>query len=37
METPEAKETYKLRSKIAELPFAHMKQNMHLTEFKTTE
>ena len=36
METPKAKEIYKLRSKTAELPFAHMKQNMHLTEFKTT-
>ena len=36
METPEAKETYKLRSKTAELPFAHLKQNMKLTEFTTT-
>ena len=36
METSEAKEIYKLRSKTAELPFANLKQNMHLTEFKTT-
>ena len=36
METPEAQEIYKLRSKTAELPFANMKQNMHLTEFTTT-
>ena len=36
METPEAKERYKIRSKTAERPFAHLKQNMHLTEFRTT-
>ena len=36
METPEAQEIYKLRSKTVELPFANMKQNMHLTEFTTT-
>ena len=36
METPEAQEIYKLRSKTAELPFANIKQNMHLTEFTTT-
>ena len=36
METKEAQKIYKLRSKTAELPFANMKQNMHLTEFKTT-
>lgn len=36
METPEAKERYKIRSKTAERPFAHLKQNMHLTEFITT-
>lgn len=36
METHEAQEIYKLRSKTAELPFANMKQNMHLTEFTTT-
>ncbi|WP_405306822.1 transposase [Methanobrevibacter sp.] len=26
---------YKLHSKTAELPFVHIKQNMHLTELKT--
>lgn len=36
METPEAKERYKIRSKTVERPFAHLKQNMHLTEFRTT-
>lgn len=36
METPEAKERYKIRSKTAERPFVHLKQNMHLTEFRTT-
>ena len=36
METSEAQEIYKLRSKTAELPFTNMKQNMHLTEFTTT-
>lgn len=36
METPEAKERYKICSKTAERPFAHLKQNMHLTEFRTT-
>lgn len=36
METPEAKERYKIRSKTAERLFAHLKQNMHLTEFRTT-
>lgn len=36
METPEAKERYKIRSKTAERQFAHLKQNMHLTEFRTT-
>ena len=36
METPEAQEIYKLRSKTAELPFANIKQNMYLTEFTTT-
>ena len=37
METPEAQEIYKLRSKTAELPFANMKQkHAHLTEFTTT-
>lgn len=35
METPEAKERYKIRSKTVERPFAHLKQNMHLTEFRT--
>ena len=33
METKEAQEIYKIRSKTAELPFANIKQNMHLTEF----
>ncbi|WP_400244755.1 transposase [Methanobrevibacter smithii] len=37
METPEAKERYKIRSKTVERLFAHLKQNMHLTEFRTTE
>ena len=36
METPEAKERYKIRSKTAEQLFAHLKQSMHLTEFRTT-
>lgn len=27
---------YKIRSKTVERPFAHLKQNMHLTEFRTT-
>ena len=36
METEEAQKIYKLRSKTAELPFANMKQNMKLTEFRTT-
>lgn len=36
METKEAQEIYKLRSKTVELPFANIKYNMHLTEFKTT-
>ena len=36
METKEAQEIYKIRSKTAELPFANIKQNMHLTEFTTT-
>ena len=36
METTEAQKIYKIRSKTAELPFAHIKQNMHLTEFTTT-
>ena len=36
METPEAKERYKIRSKTAERPFTHLKQNMHLTEFRIT-
>ena len=36
METPEAKERYKIRSKTVERLFAHLKQNMHLTEFRTT-
>ena len=36
METPEAQKIYKTRSKTAELPFANIKQNMHLTEFTTT-
>lgn len=36
METPEAKERYKICSKTVERPFAHLKQNMHLTEFRTT-
>lgn len=36
METPEAKERYKIRSKTEERLFAHLKQNMHLTEFRTT-
>lgn len=36
METSEAKERYKIRSKTVERPFAHLKQNMHLTEFRTT-
>ena len=36
MENPEAQKIYKLRSKTAELPFANIKQNMKLTEFRTT-
>ena len=36
METEEAHKIYKLRSKTAELPFANMKQNMKVTEFRTT-
>ena len=36
METKEAQKIYKLRSKTAKLPFANMKQNMHLREFTTT-
>ena len=36
METPEAQKIYKTRSKTVELPFANIKQNMHLTEFTTT-
>ena len=36
IETKEAQKIYKIRSKTAELPFANMKQNMHLTEFTTT-
>ena len=36
METLEAQKIYKIRSKTAELPFANMKQNIHLTEFTTT-
>ena len=35
METTEAQKIYKIRSKTAKLPFANMKQNMHLTEFTT--
>lgn len=30
------KKGYKIRSKTVERPFAHLKQNMHLTEFRTT-
>lgn len=30
------KQRYKIRSKTVERPFAHLKQNMHLTEFRTT-
>ena len=36
METKEAQEIYKLRSQTVELPFAHIKHNMKLTEFRTT-
>lgn len=36
METKGAQETYKKRSKTVELPFAHIKHNMKLTEFTTT-
>ena len=36
METLEAQKIYKIRSKTAELPFANMKQNIHLTEFTAT-
>ena len=34
METDWAQKIYKKRSKTAELPFAHIKQNMKLHEFK---
>lgn len=37
METDWAQKIYKKRSKTAELPFAHIKQNMKLHEFTTTE
>ena len=36
METNWAQKIYKKRSKTAELPFAHIKQNMKLHEFTTT-
>ena len=36
METDWAQKIYKKRSKTAELPFAHIKQNMKLHEFTTT-
>lgn len=36
METEWAQKIYKKRSKTAELPFAHIKQNMKLHEFTTT-
>ena len=36
METDGAQKIYKKRSKTAELPFAHIKQNMKLHEFTTT-
>jgi len=36
MKNPEAQKIYKLRSKTAELPFVNLKQNMDLTEFRTT-
>ncbi|WP_295592431.1 hypothetical protein [uncultured Methanobrevibacter sp.] len=37
METDWAQKIYKKRSKTAELPFAHIKQNMKRHEFTTTE
>ena len=36
IETDWAQKIYKKRSKTAELPFAHIKQNMKLHEFTTT-
>ena len=36
METDWAQKMYKKQSKTAELPFAHIKQNMKLHEFSTT-
>ena len=37
METDWVQKIYKKRSKTAELPFAHIKQNMKLHEFTTIE
>lgn len=36
METPQAQEIYKKRSKTAEQPFGNIKQNLKVTEFNTT-